>query len=372
MIDNTGFFVPQAVAAIFAQNLIHIFHWPGQPHIARVKIREECLESRRRVALWVSAHEDGDHARSARFINGFKPLERLTDHKRVGWTDVRAIGIAGIDDAISAGKVLFGRFLAILIDERETSTKARSGQGGWRDVLRLAPQQQQGQNHKSKFVHGSASIALLSRHNQALVFNRDFAMIRNALAWLALPAVVMVAAPAAAQFSDGYNFLKAVKDRDLQKANEIISKPGSTVVNTQDSGSEEGAIHIVTRAKDTRWVGFLLAKGARADLADKRGTTPLIIASQIGYLEGASLLLRARANVNLSNRGGETPLILAVQNRNAAMVSLLLNAGANPDKADRMSGLSAREYAKRDVRAQNILKLIEAPRATPKPVAGPK
>ena len=42
------------------------------------------------------------------------------------------------------------------------------------------------------------------------------------------------AVPAAAQFSDGYNFLKAVRDRDVQKAKALIDKPGSTLVNSRD------------------------------------------------------------------------------------------------------------------------------------------
>jgi hypothetical protein len=38
---------------------------------------------------------------------------------------------------------------------------------------------------------------------------------------------------------------------------------------------------------------------------------------------------------------------------------MLLNAGANPDKADSAAGYSARDYAKRDPRAREILKLID-------------
>ena len=67
-----------------------------------------------------------------------------------------------------------------------------------------------------------------------------------------------------------------------------------------------------------------------------------------------------------------TPLIIAVQNRDATLVRTLLTGGANPDKTDRMTGYSARDYAKRDTRAGTILKLLEAPRAKPAAVAGPK
>jgi len=55
---------------------------------------------------------------------------------------------------------------------------------------------------------------------------------------------------------------------------------------------------------------------------------------------------------------GETALIIAVQQRDATMVRLLLNAGANPDKPDSAAGYSARDYATRDTRDREILKLI--------------
>jgi ankyrin repeat protein len=55
---------------------------------------------------------------------------------------------------------------------------------------------------------------------------------------------------------------------------------------------------------------------------------------------------------------GETALIIAVQQRDVPMVRMLLEAGANPDKPDSAAGYSARDYATRDPRARDILKLI--------------
>jgi ankyrin repeat protein len=40
------------------------------------------------------------------------------------------------------------------------------------------------------------------------------------------------------------------------------------------------------------------------------------------------------------------------------VVRLLLSRGANPDKTDNAAGYSARDYATRDPRAREILKLI--------------
>ena len=189
---------------------------------------------------------------------------------------------------------------------------------------------------------------------------------------LALTAVVVPIA-AQAQFSDSYNFLKAIRDRDGQKVTDFLNKPGSgaVIVNTRDSSTSEGALHIVTKRRDTVWLSFLLAKGANPDLRDAGGNTALMIAAQIGYAEGLALLIDRRANVDLTNNSGETPLIRAVQNRDIATVRTLLAAGANPNKADTSSGLSARQYAERDQRSAAIVKVIDEARPKPKAKVGP-
>ena len=180
--------------------------------------------------------------------------------------------------------------------------------------------------------------------------------------------LLMMPAPALAQFSDSFNFLKSVRDRDGNKATEIISKPGNVIIDTRDPQSGETALHIVARARDIGWMSFLLSRNAKTDMRDENGDTALMITAQIGFIEGAQMLLKRRANVDLSNASGETPLIRAVQNRDSTMVRALLLAGANPDKTDTGAGLSARDYATRDRRSTSILKIIDDTKS-PKPAA---
>lgn len=174
--------------------------------------------------------------------------------------------------------------------------------------------------------------------------------------------LAIVATPALAQFSESFNFLKAVRERDGAKVTEIVSNPSSTAINAREHGSGEGALHILARGRDLGWLHFLLARGARPDLQDSQGNTPLIVASRIGWVEGADALLARRANVNLPNNRGETALIVAVQRRDIALVRLLIARGANPNHTDSMAGYSALDYARRDARAAAILRLLEAPR----------
>ena len=183
-----------------------------------------------------------------------------------------------------------------------------------------------------------------------------------------------VAAPAGAQsFSEGYTFIKAVKDRDGNKVNEIVGGDrGPIVVNTKDAGNGDTALHIVTRGRDGTWLSFLLAKGAQPNVQNKAGETPLTIAAQVGWVEGADLLLSRRAAVDMPNSRGETPLILAAQRRDMPMVQLLIGRGADPKRTDNAAGYSAIDYAKRDPRGAAMVKLLEAERSKPKPAMGPK
>ena len=185
--------------------------------------------------------------------------------------------------------------------------------------------------------------------------------------------LLALATPASAQFSDSFNFLKAVKDRDGAKATDLLGKGGPNLVNTPEFSTGERAIHVVARERDLSWLGFLIQKGARVDLKDNQGNTPLINAARVGFLDGARLLIAKGAQVNVSNSLGETPLIVAVQKRDVAMTRLLLTEGADPAKKDISSGMSARDYAVRDGRSEAILKLMDEIKPAPKRgVAGPK
>lgn len=193
---------------------------------------------------------------------------------------------------------------------------------------------------------------------------------------LAMAAMLAGAAPAAAQFSDSYNFLKAIRDKDGQKVTEFLQGGGgATIINTKDITTGESAVHIVIKRRDDTWLRFLLEQGANPNIRDKNGNTPLVACAQIGFAEGLAALIAKRADVNLPNDQGETPLIVAVQRRDLIAVRLLLEARADANRADHIAGLSARDYAARDPRAAPILRAIDDAAKTTKPapakVSGP-
>lgn len=170
--------------------------------------------------------------------------------------------------------------------------------------------------------------------------------------------------------SEGEAFLEAIRKGDNAKALPFMEEPGGRVINYKGY-SGDTALHIVTRKRELDWVGYLLKEGADPSIPDANGDTALHIAAGIGFEQAADYMVGMGAKVDAANRRGETALIVAVHQRQPRIVELLLKAGANPDKADHVAGFSARDYAKRDTRNPQILKLIETVKSTKKKVAGP-
>lgn len=172
------------------------------------------------------------------------------------------------------------------------------------------------------------------------VFIRNWARV----AILSLSALGSMAVAQTGLQSDGYKFLKAVRESDGATVTELVQAPGaSTLINTRDVTTGETALHIAASRQDARWIRFLSQNGANPNIADKNGVTPLMISTRLGHIDGVTALLEAGARVDPITATGETPLIFAVHKRDLPMIRLLLTNGANPDRSDN-SGRSARDY----------------------------
>lgn len=177
---------------------------------------------------------------------------------------------------------------------------------------------------------------------------------------IAALATASLAVPATAQlYSEGYEFLQAVKNREGDEVSEMLNSPGSTVVNARDLSSGETGLHITVERRDETWTRFLLQEGANPNIADNRGRTPLIAATEIGFIEGVEALVENGARTDIANETGETPLISAVHARNIELIEVLVRAGADPDRADN-AGRSARDYASMPGVSARVLRAIES------------
>ena len=170
------------------------------------------------------------------------------------------------------------------------------------------------------------------------------AKARIASVLLASLVAMLALQPAAAQLgSEGYQFLKAVDDRDGDKATEMLNKPGTQIINTRDITSGDTGLHLVVRRNDTLWVRFLLQRGANPNIRNNAGVTPLQLATTLNMVEAVEVLIDKGAQVNVADQTGETPLMAAAHQRNIEIFRKLLEKGADPDRNDN-SGRSARDY----------------------------
>ncbi len=137
-------------------------------------------------------------------------------------------------------------------------------------------------------------------------------------------ALIATSAPVIAQGPPtGIDFVAAVKSSDGDKATELLQDHPAGFINSRDGEGNTGLIIAVTR-RDDQWTAFLLGKGADPNIQGKAGDTALNIAARIGYGQGVDWLLELGAKVDLPNRMGETPLITAVEQRQTPIVKLLL------------------------------------------------
>lgn len=193
---------------------------------------------------------------------------------------------------------------------------------------------------------------------------------RPTILGLAALAAVLPAPGAAQTRPDSEIFLEAIESQDNNKVIDLATRKGRSVINSRGySGATP--LTMAMRKRVGTYVNFLLQKGADPNLAEKSGDTALMIAARSGYVEGINSMLAARALVDATNRQGETALIIAVQNRQAQATKRLLEAGASATRTDNASGLSARDYAVRDRRSGELLRLIDSVKAKPTFVAGP-
>jgi hypothetical protein len=151
--------------------------------------------------------------------------------------------------------------------------------------------------------------------------------------------------PGAGPVFESYKFLDAVRKKTATRSTRRF-RSRQPDRQHPDVSTGETALHIVTRGATCCGCSSWWAR-ANVNIAQQQGRDPLVIAANLGFLEGVDFLISVGARVDDPNNTGETPLITAVHVHNIALVRSLLKAGANPDRPDN-SGRSARDYAALD------------------------
>lgn len=105
------------------------------------------------------------------------------------------------------------------------------------------------------------------------------------------------------------------------------------------------ALHWAAHWNDLETAKLLLKAGARVDVTNDYGVTPLSLACADAGAAMVETLLLAGANPNTALPTGETPLMTATRARNLAAVTLLLGRGANVNAKEGSHGQTALMWA---------------------------
>ena len=119
----------------------------------------------------------------------------------------------------------------------------------------------------------------------------------------------------------------------------------------------------------------LLSRGVSPlDCRDKKGRTPLIVASEAGNASLIGALIRHGADINSVDADGETALMKAAYNRDLNVTELLVSHGADPNIRNN-AGLTALEIAQEmdaSEVAAFLLACLVTPKVSTKPEAAPE
>lgn len=176
--------------------------------------------------------------------------------------------------------------------------------------------------------------------------------------FLVAPLILDVASAQTSGMSDGYNLLKAVKDKDYGLVRNMLQKGAN--VNTRDYDDGATPLYLAASMKDVVLVTFLLNSQAKTDLAVKSsGETPLMAAVRLKSRDIVNMLISQKADLNRQDRNGETALHKAVLTRDRAMVKILLAADADWSLTDN-TGRTPLDIAREGSRYQTVKRVLES------------
>lgn len=102
-----------------------------------------------------------------------------------------------------------------------------------------------------------------------------------------------------------YRLLQCVRVRDTAQAKKLLSAGVHDLVNITEPREGKGVLHVAAVANDTDMIEFLTLHGARPDVQDKRGRTPVMLAAELGHDGVVSLLAEKCADMKLKDMEGK-------------------------------------------------------------------
>ncbi|XP_056125405.1 ankyrin repeat and EF-hand domain-containing protein 1a isoform X2 [Rhinichthys klamathensis goyatoka] len=109
-----------------------------------------------------------------------------------------------------------------------------------------------------------------------------------------------------------YRLLQCVQDGEKPYIEKLISMGVDDLINLTEPCEGYGVLHLVSVANNPDMLEFLVAQGARPDVQDRRGRTPLMLAAELGYDGIVSLLAKKNADMKLVDKDGKGLLFYCI------------------------------------------------------------
>lgn len=181
--------------------------------------------------------------------------------------------------------------------------------------------------------------------------------LKIAIAIFILPHFVFIANAQENSMSEGYVFLKAVKDQDYFKVKTYMQKGANVNVRDYDDGAT--ATYIAAQLRDPVLMTFLLDKDAKTDIPVRStGETPLMVAVRLKAHKIISMLIEKKADLNIGDRNGETALHKATRLNDREAVKLLLEGGADWSITEN-TGRTPLDFANENRRLRQVAQLLQ-------------
>jgi ankyrin repeat protein len=149
-------------------------------------------------------------------------------------------------------------------------------------------------------------------------------------------------------FADGESELLEAAKESLTAVEIILKKHHNININYQETGTLISALHVATHYEKQDIILLLLTEGARINVQDKYGFTPLHMAVTQRNLPLVKTLIEHGADKSVITQNRETPLDLALINDYKKISCYLRSIGAPKCCYDTRQAIADDEYGIRE------------------------
>jgi len=181
--------------------------------------------------------------------------------------------------------------------------------------------------------------------------------MRTLLTLVAVTLVASLASAAETSASKDLRLVEAAKARNSAAAVALLSKRVDPNITEPDGTT---ALHWAVRYDDVALVERLIKAGAKADVVNRYGVTPIALACESASAAVVEQLLKAGVSPNATGPLGETALHTCAHSGNADAAKALLARGAKADAGDTWRGQTPLMWAAAQGHSAMVRVLVEA------------